>query len=255
MGKNTLSLCPLMRDFLRRDVTIGTQVDGYVKVISGLNKNERVVVKGGFLLKSEIMKEKFGEGLRTLITYDQQTLSIKFEYALKQGFLVIIVICVIIGMGLYYIIRLPIDAVPDVTTNQVQINTEVPGLGPLEVEKLITFPIEFSMSSLPDVVEVRSLSKTGLSQVTVVFDDHVNIYFARQLVLERLQTAKEQLPQVLMAQPIMGPISTGLGEIYQYVVTGEGKDNMELRTIQDWLIRPRLLTTQGLLRSTASVAL
>jgi len=169
------------------------------------------------------------------------------EYALKQGFLVIVVICVIIGLGLYYIVRLPIDAVPDVTTNQVQINTEVPGLGPLEVEKLITFPIEFSMSSLPDVVESRSLSKTGLSQVTVVFDDHVNIYFARQLVLERLQTAKDQIPQVFMAQPIMGPISTGLGEIYQYVVTGEGKDAMELRTIQDWLIRPRLLTTPGII--------
>src|SRR3989304_6192796 len=169
------------------------------------------------------------------------------EYALKQGFLVIVVICVIIGLGLYYIVRLPIDAVPDVTTNQVQINTEVPGLGPVEVEKLITFPIEFSMSGLPNVEETRSLSKSGLSQVTVVFDDHVNIYFARQLVLERLQTAKERLPQVFMAQPILGPISTGLGEIYQYVVTGEGKDNMELRTIQDWLIRPRLLTTPGVI--------
>jgi len=169
------------------------------------------------------------------------------EYALKQGFLVIVVICVIIGMGLYYIIRLPIDAVPDVTTNQVQINTEVPGLGPVEVEKLITFPIEFSMSGLPSVVETRSISKSGLSQVTVVFDDHVNIYFARQLVLERLQTAKERLPQVFMAQPILGPVSTGLGEIYQYVVTGEGKDNMELRTIQDWLIKPRLLTIPGVI--------
>src|SRR3990167_569450 len=169
------------------------------------------------------------------------------EYTLKQGFLVIIGICVIVGLGLYYTKRLPIDAVPDVTTNQVQINTEVPGLGPVEAEKLITFPIEFSMSSLPNVVEVRSLSKTGLSQVTVIFDDHVNIYFARQLVLERLQTAKEQLPQVLNAQPIMGPISTGLGEIWKYVVTGEGKDNMELRTIQDWLIRPRLLTTPGVI--------
>ena len=116
------------------------------------------------------------------------------EYGLKQGFLVIIVICVIIGLGLYYIVRLPIDAVPDVTTNQVQINTEVPGLGPVEVEKLITFPVEFSMSGLPNVVETRSLSKSGLSQVTVVFDDHVNIYFARQLVLERLQTAKGATP-------------------------------------------------------------
>lgn len=169
------------------------------------------------------------------------------EYALRQGFLVLIVIGVIIGLGLYSIVRLSVDAVPDVTTNQVQINTEVPGLGPVEAEKLITFPIEFSLSSLPDVVEVRSISKTGLSQVTVVFDDHVNIYFARQLVLERLQTAKEQLPQVFNAQPVMGPISTGLGEIYQYVVTGEGRNTMELRTIQDWLIRPRLLTTPGII--------
>ncbi|WP_347275535.1 CusA/CzcA family heavy metal efflux RND transporter [Candidatus Kuenenia sp.] len=169
------------------------------------------------------------------------------EHALKQRFLIVIGVCVIIGLGLYYTKHLPIDAVPDVTTNQVQINTEVTGLGPVEIEKLITFPIEFSMSSLPDVVEVRSISKTGLSQVTVTFDDHVNIYFARQLILERLQTAKEQLPQVLMAQPIMGPISTGLGEIYQYVVTGEGKDAMELRTIQDWLIRPRLITTRGVI--------
>ncbi|MGQ3683661.1 MAG: efflux RND transporter permease subunit [Candidatus Loosdrechtia sp.] len=168
-------------------------------------------------------------------------------YALKQVFLVIIALCVIIGIGIYYTNRLPIDAIPDVTTNQVQINTEVSGLGPVEVEKLITFPIEFSMSSLPDVAEVRSLSKTGLSQVTVTFNDHVNIYFARQLVLERLQEAKEQLPQVLMAQPTMGPISTGLGEIYQYIVTGVDKDNMELRTIQDWMIRPRLLTTPGVI--------
>lgn len=179
--------------------------------------------------------------------YTNDMINRLIEYALKQGFLVIIVIGVIVGVGLYYIMRLPVDAVPDVTTNQVQINTEVSGLGPLEVEKLITFPIEFSMGGLPNVVETRSLSKSGLSQVTVVFADHVNIYFARQLVLERLQTAKEQLPKVFNAQPIMGPISTGLGEIYQYVVAGEGKDTMELRTIQDWIIKPRLLTTPGII--------
>ncbi|MCF6157513.1 MAG: efflux RND transporter permease subunit [wastewater metagenome] len=169
------------------------------------------------------------------------------ECALKQRFLVIIGIGVIIGLGLYYTKMLPIDAVPDVTTNQVQINTEVPGLGPVEVEKLVTFPIEFSMSSLPDITEVRSLSKTGLSQVTVTFEDHVNIYSARQLILERLQTAEAQLPKVFNVRPVMGPVSTGLGEIYQYAVTGEGKDTMELRTIQDWMVRPRLLTTPGVI--------
>ncbi len=151
----------------------------------------------------------------------------------------------IIVLGIFYLQRLPIDAVPDVSPNQVQINTEVPGLGPIEMEKLISFPIEFSMSSLPRVKEIRSLSKTGLSQVLVFFDEGVNIYFARQLILERLQTTKEQLPQILNAQPEMGPISTGLGEIYQYKVSGEGKTLMDLRTIQDWMIRPRLLSVPG----------
>src|SRR3989304_6473612 len=138
------------------------------------------------------------------------------EYALKQGFLVIVVICVIIGLGLYYIVRLPIDAVPDVTTNQVQINTEVPGLGPVDVEKLVTFPIESAMSGLPYIDEIRYLSHSAFSQVTVVFADSVDIYFARQLVLERLQIAKERIPAGLGA-PEMGPITTGLGQIYKYV--------------------------------------
>lgn len=167
------------------------------------------------------------------------------EYSLQLRLLVMLAIGAIIILGIFYLKRLPIDAVPDISPNQVQINTEVPGLGPIEMEKLISFPIEFSMSSLPKVKEIRSLSKTGLSQVLVFFDDDVDIYFARQLILERLQTAKEQLPQILNAQPEMGPISTGLGEIYQYTVTGEGKTLMELRTIQDWMIRPRLLSIPG----------
>ncbi|MCF6149914.1 MAG: efflux RND transporter permease subunit [Candidatus Kuenenia sp.] len=167
------------------------------------------------------------------------------EYSLQLRFLVMMAIGVIIGLGIFYLKHLPIDAVPDISPNQVQINTEVPGLGPVEMEKLISFPIEFSMSSLPSVEEIRSLSKTGLSQVVVFFDDDIDIYFARQLILERLQTAKEQLPQILNAQPEMGPISTGLGEIYHYKVSGEGKTLMELRTIQDWMIRPRLLSVPG----------
>ena len=127
MGK-TLCLCATQGgSFFKAGRDPGARVDGYVKVISGLNKNERVVVKGGFLLKSEIMKESSGRGAQTNLMINRL-----IEYALKQGFLVIIVICVIIGLGLYYIIRLPIDAVPDVTTNQVQINTEVQGLGLLK---------------------------------------------------------------------------------------------------------------------------
>ncbi len=152
------------------------------------------------------------------------------EGTLQQKFLIILTVCAIIGLGIFYLKKLPIDAVPDISPNQVQINTEVPGLGPVEMEKLISFPIEFSMSSLPGVKEIRSLSKTGLSQVLVFFEDNIDIYFARQLVLERLQTAKEQLPQLLNAQPEMGPVSTGLGEIYQYVVTAENKDDGFLMT-------------------------
>lgn len=166
------------------------------------------------------------------------------DFSVKFRFLVITLTVLLIGAGVYMTLRLPVDAVPDVTNIQVQINTEAPGLGPVEVEKLITFPIETSMMGLPDIDEIRSLSKTALSQVTVVFKDWVNIYFARRLVMERLQVAKEQIPKGL-GTPIMGPISTGLGEIYQYAVEGEGYSLLELRTIQDWIIRFQLLTVPG----------
>src|SRR3990170_8446807 len=129
---------------------------------------------------------------------------------------------ILVGVGIYSMMRLPIDAVPDVTTNQVQINTEAPGLGPPEVERLITFPIETAMMGIKDVEEVRSLSKSAFSQVTVVFKDRADIYWARQQVMERLQTAKERIPEGY-GPPIMGPISTGLGEIYQYFIKKKGR--------------------------------
>ncbi|ODS31879.1 MAG: heavy metal efflux pump [Candidatus Scalindua rubra] len=166
------------------------------------------------------------------------------DFSVRFRFLVITLTVLLIGAGVYMTLRLPVDAVPDVTNIQVQINTDTPGLGAVEVEKLITFPIETSMMGLPDIDEIRSLSKTALSQVTVVFKDWVDIYFARRLVMERLQVAKEQIPKGL-GTPIMGPISTGLGEIYQYVVEGEGYSPLELRTIQDWIIRFQLLTVPG----------
>ncbi|HLG29941.1 MAG TPA: CusA/CzcA family heavy metal efflux RND transporter, partial [Candidatus Brocadiales bacterium] len=166
-------------------------------------------------------------------------------FAIKQRFLVLVGLLLLIGFGLYSLKHLPIDAVPDVTTNQVQINTEVPGLGPVDVEKLVTFPIESAMSGLPYIDEIRSLSKSAFSQVTVVFADSVDIYFARQLVLERLQIAKERIPAGL-GQPLMGPISTGLGEIYRYTVEGKDLSPMELRTTQDWIIRLQLLTVPGI---------
>jgi len=170
-------------------------------------------------------------------------------FALKQRLLIVIGIVLLVGVGIYAFKKLPIDAFPDVTNVQVQIITEAPGRSPVEVEKLITYPIEVQMTGLPKMEELRSLSKFGLSMVTVVFEDDVDIYFARQLILERLIEAKEKLPTGV--EPAMGPVSTGLGEIYQYTLErpeGSKTDTaslMELRSIQDWIIRPILKTVPG----------
>src|SRR3990170_4215434 len=170
-------------------------------------------------------------------------------FALRQRFLIMIGVAFLVGFGAYAFKKLPIDAFPDVTNVQVQIISEAPGRSPVEVEKFITYPIEMQMTGLPRMQELRSLSKFGLSMVTVVFEDDVDIYFARQLILERLIEAKEKLPAGV--EPVMGPVSTGLGEIYQYTLERpEGSKNdiaglMELRTIQDWIVRPILKTVSG----------
>ncbi len=164
-------------------------------------------------------------------------------FALQQRFLVLTFTLLLIGLGLYSAKKLPIDAFPDVTNIQVQIITQAEGMAPTEVEKLVSFPIEVTMTGIPKVTEVRSLSKIGLSVITVVFEDDMDTYFARQLVFERLQQAKENLPPGVDTE--MGPISTGLGEIYQYAVEGDGYNPIELRTIQDWIIRPILRTVPG----------
>lgn len=173
------------------------------------------------------------------------------QFAIKQRLLMVFLGIVIASMGIYYFTRLPIDAVPDITNNQVQINTAVTALSPVEIERQITFPIETSMGGIPGVQQVRSLSRYGLSQVTVVFEDGVDIYRARQLVNERLVEAKENLPAGVGA-PMMGPISTGLGEIYMWAVeaTGPKPDGTQytltdLRTIQEWVIKPQLRTVPG----------
>ncbi|MGE0682505.1 MAG: efflux RND transporter permease subunit [Candidatus Binatia bacterium] len=173
------------------------------------------------------------------------------QFSIRQRLLVVFLTVGIAALGLWNFSRLPIDAVPDITNVQVQVNTSVTGLSPLEIEQRITFPIESSMVGLPGVEQVRSLSRYGLSQVTVVFQDGTDIYHARQLVNERLAEARGSLPAGL-AEPIMGPIATGLGEIYMWSVeaTGPKPDgspytDMELREIQDWIIRPQLRTVPG----------
>lgn len=165
------------------------------------------------------------------------------QFALKQRLLIILATFILIGAGLWAMKKLPVDAFPDVTNVQVQILTQAGGMAPTEVEKLVTFPIETSMGGLPKLREMRSISKVGLSVVTIVFDDGVDIYFARQQVFEKLQQAKDRLPKGI--EPQMGPVTTGLGEIYQYLLTSEKYDARELRSIQDWLVRPMLRTVSG----------
>ncbi len=169
------------------------------------------------------------------------------KFSVNQRLLVMLMVAILIGAGVYSFQRLPIDAVPDVTNVQVQVLTAAPSLAPLEIERQITFPVEVAMSGLPDIEEIRSVSKFGLSAVTVVFDDKVDTYFARQLVLERLSQARGQIPTSI-GSPEMGPISTGLGEIYQYelrAAPGSGYDPTSLRTIQDWNVRRQLLGVSG----------
>ncbi|HEY7914492.1 MAG TPA: CusA/CzcA family heavy metal efflux RND transporter [Blastocatellia bacterium] len=168
------------------------------------------------------------------------------RFSVSQRLLVMLMVAIVVSAGGYSLRQLPIDAVPDVTNVQVQVLTAAPSLAPLEVERQITFPIEVAMSGLPDIEEIRSVSKFGLSAATIVFDDSVDIYFARQLVLERLTQAREQIPDKI-GSPEMGPISTGLGEIYQYELraNGNGYDATALRTIQDWNVRRQLLGVPG----------
>ena len=172
------------------------------------------------------------------------------DFSLDNRFLVIILWVLVVGVGINSLTELPIDAVPDVTNIQVQILTNSPGLPPEEVERFVTFPVETAMSGLPAIEEVRSVSKFGLSAVTVVFEEGTDIYWARQLVGERLVEARGQIPEGY-GKPEMGPISTGLGEIYQFEVRGENHTLMELRTILDWHVNYQLRSVPGVVEINA----
>ncbi|MCA8924419.1 MAG: efflux RND transporter permease subunit [Planctomycetes bacterium] len=172
------------------------------------------------------------------------------DLSLDNRFLVVVLWLLIVLLGLRSLQTLPIDAVPDVTNVQVQVLTNSPGLAPEEVERFITFPVETSMSGLPRVEEIRSVSKFGLSAVTVVFEEGCDIYWARQLIAERLVVAREQIPAGY-GEPAMGPISSGLGEIYQFEVRGEGYTPMELRTVLDWYVNPQLRSVAGVVEVNA----
>ncbi len=172
------------------------------------------------------------------------------DASLNNRLLVLIAWLLVAVIGVGSLQSLPIDAVPDVTNVQVQVLTNSPGLAPEEVERFITFPVEMAMSGLPALEEVRSVSKFGLSAVTVVFEEGTDIYWARQLIAERLVVAREEIPSGY-GEPEMGPISSGLGEIYQFEVKGPGKTPMELRTLLEWHITPRLRSVPGVVEVNA----
>ena len=174
--------------------------------------------------------------------------------AIERRFLFLSFILVIVGIGVWSYQKLPIDAVPDITNVQVQINTSAPGYSPLEAEQRITYPVETALAGLPKLSHTRSLSRYGLSQVTVVFEEGTDIYFARNLINARLGAIKSVLPAGL--EPEMGPVSTGLGEIFMYTVqanssarmsNGEPYTAMALREIQDWIIKPQLAQVKGVI--------
>lgn len=169
------------------------------------------------------------------------------RFSIANKLVVLLLVLIMAAAGAYSLINLPIDAVPDVTNVQVQVLTSAPSLAPLEIERQITFPVEVAMSGIPGVEEIRSVSKFGISNVTIVFEESTDIYFARQLILERMATAREQIPPSI-GSPEMGPIATGLGEIYQYEVRAEPGSNYtatDLRTIHDWNIRRQLMGVPG----------
>ncbi|HIE79293.1 MAG TPA: hypothetical protein EYQ03_01145 [Nitrospinaceae bacterium] len=175
-------------------------------------------------------------------------LEIILRFSIKQRVFVMLGALAMAVLGVYNFQILSIDAVPDITNVQVQINTEARGFTPLEVETRITFPIETAIAGMPKLSYTRSISRYGLSQVTVVFEDGTDIYFARQLINGRLQEVKATLPADM--EPIMGPITTGLGEIFMWTVDADSKNgssysSTELRTIQEWIIRPQLRNIPG----------
>lgn len=173
-------------------------------------------------------------------------------FSIRQRLFVLAIVLGLAALGAWSFTRLPIDAVPDITNVQVQINTEAPGFSPLESEQRITYAVETAIAGVPGLAYTRSISRYGLSQVTAVFDDGTDVFFARQQVGERLQAARSQMPAGI--EPAMGPVSTGLGEIYMYIVEsgphsrkkdGSRYTPMDLRTISDWTVRPQLRNVKG----------
>ncbi|MBI3682853.1 MAG: efflux RND transporter permease subunit [Acidobacteria bacterium] len=166
------------------------------------------------------------------------------DFHIRNRLLVLAGVALLIGWGIYTMLRIPIDAFPDLTNNQVLVITECPAMPPSEVEQLVTYPIEVSLMGLPRTEGIRSISKLGLSMVTVVFDDAVNTYFARQVINERLQEIRTRIPQGL--DPTLGPVATAFGEVYQYTLESAARSAMELKTLHEWQVKAQLRAVHGL---------
>ncbi len=171
------------------------------------------------------------------------------HFSIKHKLIIGLMTLALIVWGVWSAAKLPLDAVPDITNNQVQIITLTPTLAAQETEQLVTYPIEQSLANLPDLEEMRSISRFGLSVITVVFHDDIDIYFARQLINEKLKEAEEAIPKGI-GTPELAPVSTGLGEVYQYIIhPKKGAENkytaMDLRTMQDWIVARQLYGTAG----------
>ena len=162
---------------------------------------------------------------------------------LENRWLILVLLVIMASAGIYTAIRLPVDAFPDLTNNQVTVITEAGPMSPADVERLVTYPIETALMGVPKMVDLRSVSKLGLSLVTVVLDDSVDLYFARQLLNERLREVRSRLPQGL--EPVLGPVATAFGEIYQYTIEGGNLTLLDRKTLQDWVVRPQLRTVSG----------
>ncbi|MCP5114288.1 MAG: efflux RND transporter permease subunit, partial [bacterium] len=166
------------------------------------------------------------------------------DFHLRHRWFVLVGLTGLIGLGVVAMLQIPIDAFPDLTNNQVVVITECPAMAPAEVEALVTFPMETALMGLPRAQDIRSISKLGLSMVTLVFEDSVDTYFARQIVNERIQEVRSRLPEGL--EPTLGPVATAFGEIYQYTLEGAGYTAMELKTLHEWQIKNQLRTVPGI---------
>ncbi len=171
------------------------------------------------------------------------------NFSIKNKFIVLLFTSFVVGYGVYSLTQIPIGAVPDVTNNQVQVITTSQNLSTQDIEQFITYPVELEMANIPGVMEIRSISKFGLSVVTIVFEENIGTYLPRQLIAEKLTSVREKIPEGF-GSPEMGPITTGLGEIYQYIldVKEDYKGSYtatELRTIQDWIVKRQLSGIKG----------